>query len=77
VTLEEAIASELSCNIPDCAACVVQAERIKKRIRQWLTDQGGDMLQPTDDGWRAVKVEPYGGYRLYTITPCEEPTDGA
>jgi hypothetical protein len=32
-----------------------------KGIRQWLSDQGGDLLEPTDDGgWRAVKAEHVG-----------------
>lgn len=60
MTLEDAIARNLGLNdyvcCSDCALREVVPD-IYDAIRQWLSGQGGDLLEPTDDGWRAVKAE--------------------
>jgi hypothetical protein len=41
----------------DDDTCGLITDDVLAAIRQWLSDQGGDLLEPTDDGWRAVKAE--------------------
>jgi hypothetical protein len=82
VTLEEAVDHAiLTGRLRSTTSNRFIRELIDDAIRQWLTDQGGDFLQPTDDGWRAVKAEeaawtrPVGDHRrLVTLTTIEEPT---
>jgi hypothetical protein len=89
VTLEEAIARKFHDHYtdrigycfhePGYERCKVDVATYLSLIGSALSDQGGDLLEPTDGGWRAVKANLAVGERRnpaahYTLTRLEDPS---